>query len=132
MRIIVTDSGYIWNHNNPTFEQFKDIVTVVCLNGKKVTDMYECFVTNYKPIVGIGSDEYPSIQKYMALEKDGDKLIANLGYHEDIIFLTDCNPESLYAFSIISKTNSYNSLHLCTMSPWSFVQAYKKNAIEIY
>lgn len=126
MRIIVTDTGFIWNHKNPALEQFKDAVTVVCLNGKKVTDMYECFVTNYKQ-VGMGMDNYGvSSQRYKALEKMGDKLNINLGYHEDIIFLTDYNPESLYAFSVICKRNSYNSLHLCAMSPWNFAQKHKK------
>lgn len=35
MRIIVTDSGYVWNHKSPILEQFRDIVLVVCLNGKR-------------------------------------------------------------------------------------------------
>lgn len=43
MRIVVTDTGNIWNHENLFLEQFKDIVLVVCLNGKEVTDKYECF-----------------------------------------------------------------------------------------
>ena len=35
MRIIVTDIGMIWNHENPFLEKYKDSVMVVCLEGKK-------------------------------------------------------------------------------------------------
>lgn len=58
MRIVVTDTGNIWNHENPFLEQFKDIVFVVCLNGKEVTDKYECFVSPYKQ-VGMGINIAP-------------------------------------------------------------------------
>lgn len=35
MRIIVTDTGLIWNHKNPMLKKCRDAVMVVCLNGKK-------------------------------------------------------------------------------------------------
>lgn len=38
MRIVVTDTALIWNHTNPALKQFKDIVLVVCLDGKQVTE----------------------------------------------------------------------------------------------
>ena len=50
MRLVVTDIGLIWNHGNPILKKYKDIVLVVCLNGKKVTDAYECFVSPYKTV----------------------------------------------------------------------------------
>ena len=53
MRIIVTDTGIIWDPDNPFLEQFKESVLVVYLNGKKATDKYECLISPYKP-VGMG------------------------------------------------------------------------------
>lgn len=30
MRIVLTDTGNIWNYDNPVLEQFKDIVLIIC------------------------------------------------------------------------------------------------------
>ena len=48
MRIVITDTAFIWNPDNPALEVFKDVLLVVCLEGKAVTDQYECFVSPYK------------------------------------------------------------------------------------
>lgn len=48
MYIVVTDCGHFWNHENPILKKYKESVIVVCLNGKKVTDEYRCFVSPYK------------------------------------------------------------------------------------
>ena len=48
MRVIITDTVFILNHDNPALEVFKDVLLVVCLEGKAVTDKYECFVSPYK------------------------------------------------------------------------------------
>lgn len=119
MRIIVTDTGLIWNHKNPMLKKCRDTVMVVCLNGKKVTDEYKCFVSPYK------SDENDleigtSSEKYLALESVADKLNSDMRYHDSILFLADENPETLYPFFVIKDRNSYNALHLCAMSPWRF------------
>ena len=45
MRILITDTGSLWKPDDPILEQFKDIILFVCLNGKAVTDKYECFVS---------------------------------------------------------------------------------------
>lgn len=120
MRIIVTDTAFIWNHENPGLEQLKDIVLVVCLEGKTVSDQYECFVSPYKQI-GMGVDHFGAeSQRYKALESVADDLNRELGYHDKILFLTDGNPESLYPFHVIKDRNEFNSLHLCTISPWRF------------
>ncbi|MDE7299321.1 MAG: hypothetical protein K2N94_10915 [Lachnospiraceae bacterium] len=120
MRIIVTDTAFIWNHKNPILEQFKDIVLVVCLEGKPVSDQYECFVSPYRHI-GLGFSGFGvEAQKYKALESVADDLNRALGYHDKILFLTDGDPESLYPFYVIKDRNKFNSLHLCTMSPWKF------------
>ena len=64
----------------------------------------------------IGVDD----QRYKALESVTDDLNRKLRYHDDILFLTDGNPESLYPFYVIKDRNEFNSLHLCTVSPWNF------------
>lgn len=132
MRIVVTDTALIWNHNNPVLEQFKDVVLVVCLEGKKVTDKYECFISPYEQKDCLGMEQYGvESQRYYALESVADDLNRNLHYHEKVLFLTDGNPESLYPFYVIKDRNKYNSIHLCTVSPWNFegkrrVEAHKK------
>lgn len=131
MRIVVTDTALVWNHENPLLEPFKDVVLVVCLHGKAVTDKYECFVSPYKHIT-MGIDKFGvESQRYQALESVADELNQKLNYHEDVLFLTDGNPESLYPFYVIKDRNKYNSLHLVTMSPWNFeskrrIQAHKE------
>lgn len=120
MRVIITDTAFIWNHDNPALEVFKDVLLVVCLEGKAVTDKYECFVSLYKH-VGMGIDKFGvDDQRYKALEAVADDLNRNLRYHDDILFLTDGNPESLYPFYVIKDRNEFNSLHLCAASPWKF------------
>lgn len=111
MRIIVTDTGNVWNHENPYLEQFKEIVIVVCLNGKQVTDQYECFVVPH------AKDED---EKSKAMAAVAGKLNSHLGYHDDVVFLTDDEPSTLYPFYALRKIADYNSLHLVTMSPWEF------------
>lgn len=128
MRIVVTDTAFIWNHENPLLEDYKDVVLVVCLDGKAVTDKYECFVSPYKRI-GMGIDNFGvESQRYQALESVTDDLNQELYYHEDVLFLTDGNPESLYPFYVIKDRNEYNNLHLCTMSPWNFEEKRKIQA----
>lgn len=120
MRIVVTDTAFIWNHANPILEQFQDIVLVVCLEGKPVSDQYECFVSPYQRI-GMGTDHFGAeSQRYRALESVAEELEWKLGYHEKVLFLTDGNPESLYPFHVLKGRNVCNSLHLCTISPWRF------------
>lgn len=120
MRVVVTDTSQIWNTDNPALEIFKDVLLVVCLEGKAVTDKYECFVSPFKPIelgsYGIGFDDL----RYKVLESVADKLNCKFGYHDDILFLTDGAPESLYPFYVIKDRNEWNRLHLCTVSPWHF------------
>lgn len=47
MRLVITDTGFVWNQDNPFLEKYKDIVLVVCLGGKAVTDKYACFVSPF-------------------------------------------------------------------------------------
>lgn len=120
MRIIVTDTAPVWNHENPALEPFGDIVLVVCLNGKKVTDKYECFVANYNYVETETDILSIESNRYKALERVGIALNRRLSFHQDIIFLTDNSLESLFPFSAVNKLNKFNTLHLCAMSPWKF------------
>lgn len=96
-------------------------MVVVCLNGKKVTDEYRCFVSPYKMkerLVGRGHQPYgPEAEKFKALESVVHEFVIQFGYHEDVLFLTDDNSESLYPFLLYSGKNRYNNTHLCAISP---------------
>ena len=123
MRLVITDTGFFWNHNNPFLEKYRDIVLVVCLEGKAVTDQYECFVSPFQKDTDIimGIDKYGTEdRKFQRLASVGEKLNAELGYHDNIVFLTDNQPSSLYPFYIVKELNEYNRLHLVAMPPWKF------------
>lgn len=120
MRIIITDTGRIWNPDNPFLEAVKDIVLVVCLNGKKATDKYECFVSPFKQ-VGMGIDKYGTEDmKFKALASVGKKLNDKLHYNDDIVFLADSDVSTLYPFYVLKDLNHYNSFHLVAASPFDF------------
>lgn len=36
MRVIITDTSFIWNPNKPVLEIFKDVLLVVCLREKRL------------------------------------------------------------------------------------------------
>lgn len=72
MRLVITDTGRIWNHDNPFLEKYKDIVLVICVDGKKVSDKYECFVSPYKA-VGLGVDNF-------GIEDQRFKALASVGF----------------------------------------------------
>lgn len=121
MYIVVTDCGDFWNHENPILKKYKESVIVVCLNGQKVTDEYTCFVSPYKMKEAgmfLGQEFYgPGTEKFKALESVSDKLVSIFGYHEDVLFLTDNNSESLYPFLLCIEKNKYMTKHLCAISP---------------
>lgn len=109
-------------------EKYADCVVVVCVYGKKVTDKYKCIVSPYKQ-VGMGCDNY-SIQsaKYKALESVKEELRNTYTYHDNLLFLTDSAPESLYPYLILKDTEEYNNLHLWCMSPWKIEPIRRRKA----
>ncbi len=120
MRIIITNTGNIWNFENPFLEQFRDIIFVVCLEGREATDKYLCFVSPYRQ-VEMGMDNYGAEdQKLKALISVAEKLNHELGYHEDIVFLSDNEPSTLYPYYVLKDLNKYNKFHLIAMPPWDF------------
>ncbi len=132
MLIIVTDSGLIWNHENPYLEQYAESVLVVCLSGKRVTDKYRCFVSPYR-FHGLGGTGFGvQTAQYRALESVSEDFIRILWNHDHILFLTDNDPETLYPFNVIKSRNEFiNSLHLCTFSPWRFETSFRRKTHEL-
>ena len=130
MRILITDENQILKHDNPALEPYADLILVICLNGKAVSDKYECFISPYV-LFGLGMDPYGAAgRKFAALESVADQLNDELYYHDDIVFLADNSPASLYPFSILKDRNQYNSLHLCVVSEWRFCSPKRRSAHE--
>ncbi|MCI8639277.1 MAG: hypothetical protein HFG41_09095 [Coprococcus sp.] len=138
MRLIITDTGFIWNQDNPFLKKYRNIVLVVCLHGRAVTNKYECFVSPYvsratafgtrepEHISGNafhkGKDADTGTEKYgmadprfQALVSVGEKLNEEMGYHDDLVFLTDNEPSTLYPYCVLKELNEYNKLHLVAM-----------------
>lgn len=121
MLIFVTDEGRFWNHKNPILEKYADCVIVICLNGEAVTDKYKCIVSPYKPEVHLGMTDYSVLsQKYKALKSIEEKIREEYYYHDDLVFLTDGEPQSLYPYLVLKDDEEFNKLHLWCMSPWRF------------
>lgn len=125
MIIFITDEGRYWNHHNPILEKYADCIVVVCLNGKKVTDKYKCIVSPYKYEDELGLMDYRvSNQKYQALQSIYEELRCACSHCEDIVFLTDAEPQSLYPYLVLKDdekyNKGYNKMHLWCMSPWKF------------
>ena len=117
MVIFVTDVGMYWNHENPILEKYADNVVVVCIYGEKVTNKYKCIVSPYKSNI-LGCDNSMLSAKYRALESIKEELRNTHTYHDDILFLTDNAPGSLYPYLILKDMEKHNRLHLWCMSPW--------------
>jgi len=122
MLLVVTDTGKIWNHENPFLEKYKDRVLVVCLNGEKVTDKYECFVVPDKKtiLVSVIKGERRSLFSnftYYALYSVRKELCNKFKSCEDIVFFADDEKSSLYPYNIAkeylsrSKSSDY-AIHL--------------------
>lgn len=130
MRIIITDVNRIWTPDHPALEPYADMVLVVCLNGKKVTDKYQCIVSPYKSI-GLGFIPFGlDSVKLQALRSINDCLMKELEFHKDIIFLTDMEAESLYPFIMLKDKNIRSSLHLFSITPWRFESRRRINAVR--
>lgn len=121
MLIVITDEGNIWNEKNEILKKYKDIIKVVCLSGKKVSEEFECFVCPEYPI-GLGMDDIAGRNSRMLanLKSVAQELNQSLGYHDDILFLTDGSQQSLYPYYVLKNICEYNRLHLFAISPWDF------------
>ena len=100
----------------------------MCLNGKKVTDKYRCIVSPYNPSLQLGAEDYSVLSsKYKALESIKKKLRYTYTYHDNIVFLTDGEPQSLYPYLVLKDDEKYNKIHLWCMSPWSYEVRKRRN-----
>ena len=121
MVIFVTDEGRFWNHENPVLEQYAQCVVVVCLNGKPVTDKFKCIVCHPDSTVRLGMTDYGiQSRKYKALEAVRDELRSTYSYRDNVVFLTDSEPESLYPYLVLKENAKYSKMHLWCVSPWRF------------
>ena len=119
MKIVITDTGILWNPWNPSLKKYKDDVLVICFEGIKMTDEYDCFICP-KKFIGLGMSMGVGSIVYNNLDEVADELYNRLRYEDDILFLTDGNPASLYPY-IIMKNRKHNiNIHLWASSPWSF------------
>ena len=126
MLLVVTDTGKIWNHENPFLEKYKERVLVVCLNGEKVTDKYECFVS---PVpLDVKREILRILRRGLSnmipkeLDSVREELCNKFKSCKDIVFLTDDEESSLYPYYIAreylshSKSADYN-IHLVASAP---------------
>lgn len=121
MRLVITDTGLIWNQYNPILEKYKEIVLIVCIEGKKITDKYECFVSPFKYMGRLGMDQFGlEDRKFQALASVAGELHSMLKYQEDIVFLTDHEPSTLYPYRVVKEVNKSSRLHLVAMPPFKF------------
>lgn len=118
MKIVITDSGILWHYGNPILKKYKDLVLVVCLHGSKVTDEYECFICPRKS-VGLGMSMGVGSRVYNDLEDVADELYDRLQSEDDILFLTDGDPNSLYPYHIIKNRKHRMNIHLWASPPWN-------------
>ncbi len=137
MILVVTDTGIIWNHNNPFLKTYKDIVIVVCLEGEKVSDEYECFVVPYEATVGLVMDSYGTENpRLQALASLAEELNSRFSSHDDIVFLTDNVPSTLYPYFVLKDIAEYKRLHLVAASPlkiesWVRKQGYRELTADL-
>ena len=129
MKIVITDSGILWHYGNPILKNYKDLVLVVCLHGSKVTDEYECFICPRKS-VGLGMSMGVGSRVYNDLEDVAEELYDKLRFEDDILFLTDGDPASLYPYYIIKNRRHHMNIHLWASPPLSVEGKFRMKAHE--
>ena len=127
MRIVVSDTGMIWNPHNPYLEKYRDDVLCVYLEGTgKYSDRYESFTSGWRSRIrsfrGMADTQrLTDCWMYDELQRRSGRLAEKLEDDEDILFLTDAAPSTLYPYHAVKDKLKYSNLHLVTMSPWSFM-----------
>ena len=129
MKIVITDSGILWHYGNPILKKYKDLVLMVCLYGSKVTDEYECFICPRKS-VGLGMSMGVGSRVYNDLEDVAEELYDKLRFEDDILFLTDGDPASLYPYYIIKNRRHHMNIHLWASPPLSVEGKFRMKAHE--
>ena len=129
MKIVITDSGILWNPRNPILKKYRDLVLVVYLEGVKATDEYECFICPHKSF-GLGMSMGIGSRVYNDLEDVADELYYKLRSEDDILFLTDGDPASLYPYYIIKNREHHMNIHLWASPPLSVEGKWRMKAHE--
>ena len=129
MKIVITDSGILWHYGNPILKKYKNLVLMVCLYGSKVTDEYECFICPRKS-VGLGMSMGVGSRVYNDLEDVAEELYDKLRFEDDILFLTDGDPASLYPYYIIKNRRHHMNIHLWASPPLSVEGKFRMKAHE--
>lgn len=132
MKIVISDANIIWTPDHPALQPYMDLILVVCFNKLSVKNRYNCFLPKYCP-VGLGMTGYgKDSPTYRSLEDDADRLNEELGHDDDVLFLADGGPISLFPFLVVSNSNEWNHLHLATMSPWRFEAKHRIKAYNTF
>lgn len=129
MKIVITDTGILWNPGNPILKKYRDLILVVCLEGVKATDEYECFICPHKSF-GLGMSMGIGSRVYNDLEDVADELYYKLRSEDDILFLTDGDPASLYPYYIIKNRRHHMNIHLWASPPLSVEGKWRMKAHE--
>ena len=129
MKIVITDTGILWNPGNPILKKYRDLILVVCLEGIKATDEFECFICPRKSF-GLGMSMGVGSRVYNDLEDVADELYYKLRSEDDILFLTDGDPASLYPYYIIKNRRHHMNIHLWASPPLSVEGKWRMKAHE--
>lgn len=128
MTIVVADTGLIWNPNNPYLEKYNDDVVCVYLEGfGKKSDKYESFTSNWmedcRGMRGMADNQsLVHCRMYDELHRRSDELVEILEERDqDILFLTDFVPSTLYPYHALKGKLKSFDLHLVTMAPWNIM-----------
>lgn len=119
MRIVVTDTCFVWKRYRHILEKFKDMLFVVCLEGKPETDEYKYLVCSRHTEEDLNLYSYSDVKMdlFPTLEQDLNEILKD---DEEIVFLTDYDFISLYPFLALSNGEEEKKMHLCTISPFKF------------
>lgn len=130
MVIFVTDVGQYWNDKNPLLEKYAENVVMVCIKGKKVTDKYNCVVVKEKT-AGLGMLDYSTLSvEFQGLKKMKEILKSYCLKEENIVFLADSEPQSLYPYVVLKDELDLKRIHLWCIKPLKFEARYKNEAYE--
>lgn len=131
MRLVITDTSELWKTEDKVLEQFRRILLVVCLKGEPITSQYKCLICPYQNVQEQWEDHLPegiSDLKLLSIISAGNELYneLNKSRQEDIVFLTDDTPSTLYPFYIMKNANKYRQLHMITIHPPDFADTVRK------
>lgn len=122
MKYVITDAGLLVNHNSKFLETvIEDVIVVVSDRSTVVRDKYrviKCCIIQMG--LGMDGERGKNSRRYRTIQANIEQLIAEFSEDEDILFLTDNNPESLYPLLAAKKFAQKYRFHLWAMTPLYF------------